>query len=65
MAGHYRIGLGVTRIGTSSFTYSYAVFAGDECVATGESVSVHATGEGPAPLPDAVRAAAGGAAGGG
>lgn len=57
VAGRYRIGLGVTRIGTSSFTYCYAVFAGDECVATGESVSVHATGDGPAPLPDAVRAA--------
>jgi acyl-CoA thioester hydrolase len=56
-ASGYRIGLGVTRIGTSSFAYSYAVFVGDECVATGESVSVHADATGPAPLPDAVRTA--------
>lgn len=57
VAGQYRIGLGVTRIGTSSFTYAYAVFAGDDCVATGESVSVHVTDEGPTSLPDALRAA--------
>ncbi|MGH7749548.1 MAG: acyl-CoA thioesterase, partial [Candidatus Dormibacteria bacterium] len=57
VAGRYRIGLGVTRIGTSSFTYSYAVFAGDECVATGESVSVHVTDDGPTALPDTVREA--------
>lgn len=56
VAGQYRIGLGVTRVGTSSFTYTYAVFAGDECVATGESVSVHVTEDGATPLPEAVRA---------
>jgi acyl-CoA thioester hydrolase len=55
--GQYRIGIGVSRIGTSSFAYTYGVFAGDECVATGESVSVHATTAGPAPLPEPVRAA--------
>ena len=55
--GRYRIGIGVSRIGTSSFAYTYGVFAGEECVATGESVSVHATIGGPAPLPEAVRAA--------
>lgn len=57
VTGRYRIALGVTRIGTTSFTYSYAVFAEDVCVATGESVSVHATADGPAPLPAAVRTA--------
>lgn len=57
VADHYRIGLGVTHIGTTSFAYTYAVFSGDECVATGESVSVHVTAEGPGPLPDDVRAA--------
>ena len=41
VAGRYRIGIGVSHIGVSSFTYAYAVFAGQECVATGESVSVH------------------------
>ncbi len=54
-AGHYRIGLGVTHIGTSSFTYAYGVFAGEECVATGESVSVHVTDDGSTPLPDPLR----------
>jgi acyl-CoA thioester hydrolase len=57
VTGGYRIGLGVTHVGTSSFAYSYAVFADDECVATGESVSVHASGGRPAPLPASVRAA--------
>lgn len=52
----YRVGLGVTRIGTSSFAYSYGVFAGDECVAVGESVSVHASSGRPSPLPETVRA---------
>jgi acyl-CoA thioester hydrolase len=55
--GQYRIGVGVSHIGTSSFAYTYGVFAGEECVATGESVSVHATVGGPAPLPEPVRAA--------
>ena len=56
-AGRYRIGLGVTHVGTSSFAYSYAVFADDECVATGESVSVHAAGGSPVPLPASAKAA--------
>lgn len=53
----YRIGLGVTHVGTSSFSYSYGVFADDECVATGESVSVHAAEGRPAPLPASALAA--------
>lgn len=53
----YRIGLAVTHIGTSSFAYTYGVFADDECVATGESVSAHATDGRPSPLPAPVRAA--------
>jgi acyl-CoA thioester hydrolase len=57
VAGRYRIGVGVAHIGTSSFTYTYAVFAGDECVATGRSVSVYVTDEGPTELPADVRAA--------
>lgn len=44
VAGSYRIGVGVSHIGTTSFSYRYAVFAGDECVATGESTSVHTDG---------------------
>lgn len=57
VTGRYRIGVGVTRIGTTSFSYCYAVFAGDELVATGESVSVHAGTDGPSPLPDPIRSA--------
>jgi acyl-CoA thioesterase FadM len=51
----YDVGLGVTRFGTSSFTYAYGVYDGGECVATGESTSVHIDESGSAPLPDAVR----------
>lgn len=57
VAGQYRIGIGVSHIGVSSFAYRYAVFAGQECVATGESVSVHIDGGTPSPLPDVVRGA--------
>lgn len=57
VAGNYRIGIGVSHIGVSSFAYRYAVFAGRDCVATGESVSVHIDGSDPAPLPDVVRGA--------
>ncbi|MDQ4119384.1 MAG: thioesterase, partial [Actinomycetota bacterium] len=57
VAGRYRIGIGVSHIGVSSFAYRYAVFAGQECVATGESVSVHIDGSSPSPLPDVVRGA--------
>lgn len=51
----YHVGVGVTAVGRSSFTYSYAVFAGDDCVAVGESVSVHVTADGSTPLPGPVR----------
>jgi acyl-CoA thioester hydrolase len=56
ITGDYRIGIGVSRLGTSSTTYRYGVFAGDECVATGESVSVYVGDDGgAAPLPDDLR----------
>ena len=55
VSGSYRVGVGITHVGRSSFTYSYAVFAGGECVATGSSVSVHVGDLGAAPLPDALR----------
>lgn len=57
VTGSYRIGVGVSHVGTTSFSYRYAVFAGDECVATGESTSVHTDGDAPAPLPGEVREA--------
>ena len=52
----YRIGLGVRRIGGSSFSYGYGVFAGDRCVAVADSVTVVATRSGPSELPDELRA---------
>jgi acyl-CoA thioester hydrolase len=56
IAGHCRIGIGVSRIGRSSASYRYGVFAGDECVATGESTSVYVGDDGAAaPLPDELR----------
>jgi acyl-CoA thioester hydrolase len=56
IAGEYRIGIGVSRIGTSSVSYRYGVFAGDECVATGTTTSVYVGDDGTAaPLPDELR----------
>lgn len=56
VTGTYRVGVGISHIGNSSFSYEYAVFAGDECVAVGESTSVHVGDDGPSPLPDDLRA---------
>lgn len=51
----FRIGLGVRRIGGSSFTYGYGVFADERCVALGDTVTVFGTAAGSAQLPDALR----------
>lgn len=53
--GKYRIGVGIRRVGNSSFTYGYGVFCDDRCVALGDTVTVFATEAGPAHLPDALR----------
>lgn len=53
--GKYRIGVGIRRVGNSSFTYGYGVFCDDRCVALGDTVTVFATEAGPADLPDALR----------
>ncbi|MEJ2871289.1 hypothetical protein WCD74_26265 [Actinomycetospora sp. OC33-EN08] len=53
--GKYRIGVGIRRVGGSSFTYGYGVFCEDRCVALGDTVTVFATEAGPAHLPDALR----------
>ncbi len=58
--GKYRIGVGVRRVGNSSFTYGYGVFCDDRCVALGDTVTVFATDAGPADLPDALRSDLGG-----
>lgn len=56
IAGGYRVRTGVTRVGTSSFAFAHAVFADDECVATGSSILVNTDGHRPAPISDAARA---------
>jgi acyl-CoA thioester hydrolase len=53
--GKYRIGVGIRRLGGSSFTYGYGVFCDDRCVALGDTVTVFATEAGPVHLPDALR----------
>lgn len=51
-----RVGIGVRRIGRTSFTYGYGVLSGGELVAQGETVTVLAADSGPAALPDELRA---------
>jgi acyl-CoA thioester hydrolase len=51
-----RVGIGVRRIGRTSFTYGYGVFSGDDLVGAGETVTVLADDDGAAPLPGELRA---------
>lgn len=51
----YRVGVGVRRVGGSSYTYGYAVFLDEWCVAMADSVTVFATSAGSAALPDQLR----------
>ncbi len=51
----YRVGLGVRRIGNSSFSYGHGVFADGACVAVSDSTTVLATSSGPTGLPEALR----------
>ena len=53
--GDYRVGVGVRRIGGSSFTYSYGAFAGERCVGLGETVTVFSGTCGAMTLPDELR----------
>lgn len=50
-----RIGIGVRRVGRTSFVYGYGVLDGDRLVGRGETVTVLADADGPAPLPDELR----------
>ncbi|MEJ2864641.1 hypothetical protein [Actinomycetospora flava] len=56
LGGEYRIGTGVRRVGGSSYSYGHGVFAGEQCVAVSDSVTVLATASGPCALPDELRA---------
>lgn len=49
------VGSRIVEVGTSSFTIAQAVFVGDRCLATGETVHVHLHKGTPIPLTDALR----------
>ncbi|ODU00593.1 MAG: hypothetical protein ABS81_23170 [Pseudonocardia sp. SCN 72-86] len=51
----YEIGVGVATISAASFTCTYGLFREGECVALGESVSMHSRDGMPAELPGDVR----------
>jgi acyl-CoA thioester hydrolase len=49
------VGVGVVRIGNSSYTLGSGMFQNDACVGVASTVLVHADANGPAPLPPAMR----------
>ena len=53
--GTLEIGIGVLRIGNSSYTYGMAMFQDGACVSVSDAVLVYADANGPARLPDAYR----------
>jgi acyl-CoA thioester hydrolase len=53
--GEVAIGVGVSRIGNSSYTLVSAMFQETLCVGVATTVLVHADAQGPAPLPEALR----------
>ncbi|SBW29106.1 hypothetical protein FDG2_6445 [Candidatus Protofrankia californiensis] len=48
--GEYRVGVGVSRIGTSSMVHSLGLFQGKTCVGLCDTVMVHMTGNEVTPL---------------
>jgi acyl-CoA thioester hydrolase len=54
--GSLEIGIGVLRIGRTSFRYGMAMFQDGACVSVSEAVLVHADAQGPAALPAEYRA---------
>ncbi|GJF06464.1 acyl-CoA thioesterase [Pseudonocardia sp. D17] len=53
--GDYQVGVGVSAINGSSFSCTYGLFVAGDCVALGDSVSVHSRDGMPAELPPDVR----------
>jgi acyl-CoA thioester hydrolase len=53
--GALEIGIGVLRVGRSSFRYGMAMFQDGACVSVSEAVLVYADAQGPAGLPDEYR----------
>ena len=56
IADDYRVGHAITRVGTSSYSDTYAVFTGDELVATGAATCVYIDRGKPAAIPAETRA---------
>lgn len=55
--GDILVGVGISRIGSTSYTIALALFQNDRCVGTCETVLVNTDGTQPAPIPDEGRAA--------
>ncbi len=53
--GTLEVGVGVLRIGRSSFTYGMAMFQEDRCVSVSDAVLVYADANGPAAIPERYR----------
>jgi acyl-CoA thioester hydrolase len=49
------IGVGVSRVGTSSFSLALAMFQCDRCMGISDTVMVFASSQGAAPLPERMR----------
>jgi len=54
--GALEVGVGVLRLGNSSFTFGLALFQNGLCVGVSDAVMVNTDGHGPARLPENVRA---------
>jgi acyl-CoA thioester hydrolase len=50
------VGVGATRVGTSSFALGFGLFQGGTCLGTSDTVMVHAEGGAASPLPPGPRA---------
>jgi acyl-CoA thioester hydrolase len=53
--GALDVGVGVLRVGNSSYTFGMAMFQDDRCVSVSDAVLVYADAHGPARLPDPFR----------
>jgi len=53
--GALEVGVGVLRIGRSSYRYGMAMFQDGACISVSEAVLVYADAHGPAPLPEDYR----------
>ena len=53
--GNVTIGVGIARVGSTSYTIGMGMFQNGRCVGISDAVLVYATKEGPSPLPDRQR----------